>query len=177
MVPAVQAEPACDEAAAAPRHSIADLYRRYGPLVYRRSLRLLGDRDAARDATQEVFLKLVRDQAQLQDRATVLPWMYRVATNYCLNLRRNVRRHGEEELPELECSPAHAPDTFDRVLAQAILSRFDIATQAIVVGVLVDGLGHDEMATALGVSRKTIARRLDRFLTAAREFAGRADAL
>jgi len=191
MLPALRIAPAHEEAAPAPeremaapeegapapRRCVAELYERYGPLVYRRSLRLLGDKEAARDATQEVFLKLIRDVAQLEDRVTVLPWMYRVTTNYCLNLRRNARRRGEEELPELEPSAEYAVESFpDRLLAQAILSRFDVATQAVVVGVIVDGLGHEEMAAALGVSRKTIARKLDRFLVAAREFASRAEA-
>src|SRR6266540_5480869 len=51
----------------------AELYKQYGPVVYRRCLRLLKDPEAAKDATQEVFMKLVRDIRKLEDRATVLP--------------------------------------------------------------------------------------------------------
>jgi len=50
-----------------------ELYKEYGPVIYRRCLRLLKDPEAARDATQEVFMKLVRDIRKLEDRATVLP--------------------------------------------------------------------------------------------------------
>ena len=35
-------------------------YRRYGPMVRRRCQRLLGEPEAARDATQDVFVRLVR---------------------------------------------------------------------------------------------------------------------
>src|SRR5512138_4043947 len=80
-----------------PRGRAAELYRQYGPSVYRRCLRLLRDPEAAKDATQEVFMKLVRDMPKLEDRETVLPWMYRVATNHCLNLRRNSQRRGEDQ--------------------------------------------------------------------------------
>src|ERR1700719_1415116 len=44
-----------------PRERVAELYRTYGPAIYRRCLRLVGDTEAARDATQEVFGKLMRD--------------------------------------------------------------------------------------------------------------------
>jgi RNA polymerase sigma-70 factor (ECF subfamily) len=38
----------------------------------------------------------------------------------------------------------------------------------VAVGVLVDGMNHEELAGALGVSRKTVERRLARFLERAR---------
>jgi RNA polymerase sigma-70 factor (ECF subfamily) len=140
--------------------------------VYRRCLKLLRDRDAARDATQDVFMQLVRDMDRLQDRDTVMPWIYRVATNHCLNLLRSQRRAGTaSDETALELAPAHADggDYSDRMLARAVLAEFDDDVQAVAVGVLVDGMGHEELARALGVSRKTVQRRLDRFLTRARE--------
>ena len=157
------------------REETARLYRELGPAVYRRCLRLLGDREAARDATQEVFVKLLRDMKRLEDRETVLPWIYRVATNHCLNRRRNARRRGEEELePALQVAPGLSEARYpDRQLAQKVLARFDAATQAVAVGVFVDGMEHEEVAAALGISRRTVSRRLERFLANARKFVER----
>jgi RNA polymerase sigma-70 factor, ECF subfamily len=154
-----------------------ELYRQYGPVVYRRCLRLLKDPEAAKDATQEVFMKLVRDMAKLEDRETVLPWIYRVATNYCLNVRRNSHRRGEDTAEtELEIASSTPTDVYpDRQLVQSVLSRFDAATQAVAVGVIVDGMEHEEVAAALGVSRRTVARKLDRFLENARKYITRSD--
>lgn len=157
------------------RAQIAELYGSLGPAVYRRCLKLLRDRDEARDATQDVFMKLVRDMDRLEDRETVMPWIYRVATNHCLNLIRSRRRAGEavppEDAPETLADGAESPGTSyqDRVLARSVLARFDEGTQAVAVGVLVDGMEHEELARALGLSRKTIQRRLERFLSRARE--------
>jgi len=152
----------------------AELYRTYGPAVYRRCLRLLRDREVARDATQEVFVKAVRDIAKLEDPAVVLPWLYRVATNHCLNVLRDRGRRGEQPLGELEVAAtgSGAASYPDRHLAASILSRFDDGIRAVAVGVLVDGMGHEELAVALGISRKTVERRLARFLERARAFAG-----
>jgi len=138
--------------------------------VYRRCLRLLKEPEAAKDATQEVFVKLVRDMERLADRATVLPWIYRVATNHCLNHRRNAVRRGDDAaIPDLEVSDTASPDQYpDKALAHQILGRFDESTQAVAVGVLVDGMEHAEVAEALGISRRTVARRLERFLDTAR---------
>ena len=156
-----------------PRSRAAELFERYGPVVYRRCLRLLRDPDAAADATQEVFVRLVRNMGALEDRATVVPWIYRVATNHCLNLRRAGRWAGEGPV-DLELHEDAADDTFpERQLAQAVLSRFDPTTQAIAVAVLVDGLEQEETARTLGLSRRTVRRKLDRFLENARKFVAR----
>jgi RNA polymerase sigma-70 factor (ECF subfamily) len=156
------------------RERAAELYRRYGPAVYRRCLKLLRDREAAKDATQEVFVKLVRDMARLDDAETALPWMYRVATNHCLNVLRSGRRHGDQRLGDWEVAdPAPGPSSYpDRHLAGSILAQFDDGTRAVALGVLVDGMGHEELAGALGVSRKTVERRLARFLERARKLVG-----
>jgi len=149
-----------------------DLYRTYGPAVYRRCLRLLRDKEAASDATQEVFVKLLKNDEALRDAEHAVPWIYRVATNHCLNLRRNQRRRGEEELaPELELAGGlSTPDFPGRQLARQVLEQFDAQTQAVAVGVFVDGMEHEEVADALGISRRTVSRKLERFLGKARTF-------
>jgi len=161
------------------REKVAELYKLYGPAVYRRCLRLLGDKEAARDATQEVFGKLMRDVAKLEGRDTELPWIYRVATNHCLNFRRNAGRRGEQPMPELEIAEPESPGDLDalpeRQIVQQILSRFDEKTQAIAVGVFVDGMEHEEIAEVLGISRRTVSRKLDRFVENARKYLNRSE--
>ena len=160
-----------------PRDRADHFYREYGPVIYRRCLRLLRDREAARDATQDVFIKLLREMEKLEQRETALPWAYRVATNHCLNLLRDTRRRGEEPVEvhlELRADPKSSG--FPEVqLAHAVLTRFDAQTQAIAVGVFVDGMEHEEVAEVLGISRRTVSRKLDRFIENARKFLARSD--
>ena len=146
------------------------LYRTYGPAVYRRCLKLLQDAEAAKDATQDVFLKLVRDMDRLEDEMA-LPWIYRVATNHCLNLLRSRRRRGVQVDAwdeDLELHPAGEAAYPAAALARSLLARFDGGTQAVALGILVDGMEQEELARALGISRKTVQRRLARFLAGAR---------
>lgn len=163
------------------RNQVSRLYRELGPAVFRRCLRLLGDRPAAEDATQEVFLKLLRDMGRLQNRGMLLPWIFRVATNHCLNLRRDARRRGQDALAEdLDVLPdtrGDGPGAYpERQIAQAILSRFDGETQAVAVGVFVYGMERDEIASMLGISRRTVSRRIGHFVESARDFLIRSEA-
>lgn len=157
------------------RETAARLYREYGPAVYRRCLRLLRDREAAQDATQEVFVRLVRNMDRLEGRGDALPWIYRVTTNHCLNVLRDSGRHGEGDLsPEIEATDRPATEALpDRRLAQELLGRFDASTQAVVVGVFVDGMEREEVAEALGISKRTVSRKLERFLSSSRRFMGK----
>ena len=154
---------------------IAELYRQWGPAIYRRCLRLLRDEEAARDATQEVFRKALGSPDKLANPETALPFIYRVAVNHCLNERRNRGRRGETELGDLDVASDH-PEFPARRLVQRVLSRFDAKTQSIAVGVLVDGMEHEEVADALGISRKTVSRKLQRFLEHARKYLERSAA-
>jgi RNA polymerase sigma-70 factor (ECF subfamily) len=141
--------------------------------VYRRCVRLLKHPDAARDATQEVFAKLVRDIGQLESREVSLRWLYCVATNHCLNHLREQRHRCEEELDgALEVSSHPGDGSFNRALALGVLSHFDAATRAVAVGVLVECMEYEEVAAALGVSKRTVSRKLAHFLATARELVG-----
>ena len=155
--------------------TVSRLYREYGPVVYRRCLRLLHDRAAAEDATQEVFVKLLRAMGRLQDPGTVLPWIFRVATNHCLNVLRNAHTRGVEPLAgDVAMVPDPSADGpagyLERQLAQAVLSRFDEKTQAVAVGVFVDGMELGEIASLIGISRRTVSRKLASFVANSRKF-------
>jgi RNA polymerase sigma-70 factor (ECF subfamily) len=154
---------------------VTRLYLDLGPAVYRRCLRLLGNRAAAEDATQDVFLKFLREVDRLQDRKTLLPWVYRVASNHCLNLRREAAEHRQDSVGlDLDLLPGRegdGPGAFpERQLAQAVLECFDIETQAVAVAVLVDGMELEEVAAALGVSTRSVSKKLRRFIAGARQF-------
>ena len=72
------------------------LYQNYHSLVYQRLYYLLGEREAARELTQEVFLKLHRSPPH--DHSGLGGWLLRVAANLGYNyLRGEARRRRREE--------------------------------------------------------------------------------
>ena len=87
------------------------------------------------------------------------------------------RRIAELDAPDPQGArrPARppAPDPvrgpfFDREALEAALPHFDAATRAVARSVILDGKPEREVAAALGVSRRSVSRKLDRFLDTAR---------
>lgn len=149
------------------------LYRAYGPVIYARCRRLLGDGGAAEDATQETFMRVYRHLDRADSRQA-LAWIYRIATNYCLNELRNRKRR-----PALDDrAPEALGEDLERVLADRdLVARIvDRAPEKLrVVAWLhhVDGLDQGEVARVLDISRRTVVNRLAEFSDNARKFIAR----
>jgi RNA polymerase sigma-70 factor, ECF subfamily len=146
------------------------LYRAYGPVIYARCRRLLGDGGAAEDATQETFMRVYRHLDRADSRQA-LAWIYRIATNYCLNELRDRKRR-----PALE---DHAPEALgedlervlaDRDLVARIVDRAPEKVRVVAWLHHVDGLDQGEVARVLDISRRTVVNRLAEFTTNARKF-------
>jgi RNA polymerase sigma-70 factor (ECF subfamily) len=69
--------------------SIVDAYSQ--PL-WRAAFRILGDAAAAEDAVQETFLRAWRALDRFDERAELSTWLYRIATNAAIDLRRERKR-------------------------------------------------------------------------------------
>jgi RNA polymerase sigma-70 factor (ECF subfamily) len=70
-----------------------DLVRRYRRELHVYCYRMLGSFDEAEDHVQEVLLRAWRSRESFQGRSSLRTWLYRIATNACLDtLRRDARR-------------------------------------------------------------------------------------
>ena len=67
--------------------------------------RLLGSVQDAEDALQETLLAAWQGFAAFEARASVRTWLYRIATNRCLNALRSARRRPEMDRPPLSVQP------------------------------------------------------------------------
>jgi len=67
------------------------LYDEHCQPLYRLCYRYLNDSAEAEDAVQEVFLKALQNLAGFKGHSTLSTWLYRIAVNHCLNLRRQTR--------------------------------------------------------------------------------------
>lgn len=152
---------------------LTELYRAYGPAIYWRCLRILGDRGSAEDAMQETFMRVHRHLERTPDGEDAIRWICRIATNYCLNELRNAKRRAEPvaELPE---RAVELGDLSDRDLARQVIARAPEDQRAIAWLYHVDGFDQEEVARTLGVSRRTVVSKLAAFATNARKYIARA---
>lgn len=134
---------------------VEQAYRRHGPMVRRRCQRLLGDPDLARDAMHDVFVRLVRRQDSLDDRA-LGALLFRMATQVSLTRLRTARRRPETPEDALVQRLADTDDPAARGLARAALDRLfgrePAHVQTLAVLHLVDGMTLAEVADATGLS-------------------------
>jgi RNA polymerase sigma-70 factor (ECF subfamily) len=153
---------------------LAELYRAYGGAIFARCRRLLGDDAAAEDATQETFMRVYRHIAAAPDAREAVAWIYRIATNYCLNELRDRKRRplAVETLPEsASVEPEQALANVD--LARQLMQRVPAKLRAPAWLYYVDGLDQEEVARVLGISRRTVVTRLGAFQESARKYLAR----
>lgn len=155
------------------RRTLHTLYERYGAHVHGRCRYILKDEDAARDATQDVFLKVAEHGTDFRAESQWSTWLIRIATNHCLNvvrMRRNKTRvavaEGRIEVPGPQ-SLFTADRTERRALVRQILETVDGECAEIAVLYFVDELTQEEIGQAVGRSLPTIRKRLREFAEAA----------
>jgi RNA polymerase sigma-70 factor (ECF subfamily) len=149
------------------------LYRSYGPAIYSRCRLLLTDDGAAEDATQETFLRVWRRLDRVPDAHEALFWIYRVATNYCLNEIRDRRTRDipSANLPEISAASwAAAARIEDRDLARRLIENARAKVRVVAWLYHVDGFEQEEVAAVVGISRRTVVNRLSDFLAGAQRF-------
>ena len=138
-------------------------YRTYGPALVRKAERILRSREDAVDVVHALFVDVIpRWNSDVN-----LPYLYRAVTNRCLNILRD--RDTRSRLLEREqtaAAPVARVRLDDSVLGLRLLAglvdRLDAAHLEVLVCRFVDDMTQDEIAAHLGVSRKTVGKRLDR---------------
>lgn len=145
---------------------IEKLYYRYGPMVLRRCRQLLPDDDLAQEAMQEVFMKILKRQAEL-DLNQPSSLLYRIATNICLNLirERKIKYSNEDEniILEIATNENLEYQTFSSRLLDRILVKQTETTRVIALLHFYDGMTLQEVANEVGMSVSGVRKRLKLF--------------
>jgi len=147
-----------------------ELFERYGAMVYRRCAAILGSNEAARDAVQEVFLRVIERRQQFRGESSPSTWLYAVATLHCLQQLRD-RAGRLAKLQHLADQPVAAAATRGPEEQLALVRLLDSEPDEVRLMVYlhyVDGMTMEEIASTVGYSRKTVSRRVHGFLVAAR---------
>ena len=129
--------------------------------------RLLGDRDQARDAAQDVFLRSYRSLGSFRLGENFRGWLYRITVNVCLD---HIRKRGPVMAPA-EVLDWHAPvrDPLAeealllqerRLLVREALGGLTPAERSALVLRDLEGLATDEVARALGIKAVTVRSQL-----------------
>ena len=147
----------------------------YQSMAYNLAYRILGDSDAAADATQDAFMSAYKAIRKFRG-GSFKAWILRIVTNACYDQLRVKKRRPTESLDDLEIDAdyvgylrdeAELPDEAyeRRELNQAIQSgilSLPMDQRTVLVLSDMQGLSYQEIAEATGLSLGTVKSRLSR---------------
>jgi RNA polymerase sigma-70 factor (ECF subfamily) len=143
------------------------VYRTHAPRLFGLACRLVGRADAE-DLLQEIFLTAYRKLEQYKGESTLGTWLFRLATNLCLDHLRSrgarLTKMTDTMDDEREAGVASGPigGTVDRVDLERAIAALPPGYRTAFVLHDVEGFGHREIADALGVSEGTSKSQLHR---------------
>jgi RNA polymerase sigma-70 factor (ECF subfamily) len=147
-----------------------ELFEDHAEMVYRLSLRMLGNRQEAEDAVQEVFCRLFASLHSFRREAKLSSWIYRVTLNYCLNHQRQKKYARWFSLEWLDDQPEGVrtdenphqrmeEEERERVLHAAI-NRLPEGQRSALILFRFEGKSYQEIAEILGCSVAAVESRL-----------------
>jgi RNA polymerase sigma-70 factor (ECF subfamily) len=156
-----------------------EIVKRYEDRLYRLSFRMLGNHHDALDAVQEILLKLLAALPKFQGRSRFGTWLYRLAANTCLDIRRKRGRTAAESLDNtlehspsaslsfLEEEPSENPDfyveqQYREKLVRAALDQLPESQRRLLELRDLEDLSNSQVASILGIEVGALKARLHR---------------
>ena len=164
------------QAAEGQEHAFEQLVRRYQKGIYNLTLRMTGNADDAYDLAQETFLRAWRNLAAFQFDSAFSTWLYRIATNLCIDFLRkqkrgkvislqSVQEQTEQELPLPDPKPGPEMLVLQKehqaAVADALQALEPDYRMALTMRVI-DGLSYQQIAEALELKEGTVKSRIAR---------------
>lgn len=149
----------------------AEIVREHQNMVYSLAWHALRDRAAAEDITQEVFLALHQNLAQLEGREHIRHWLARVASHRCID---EIRRRGYRRGPSLEEVPEPGwrngdEDPLARSRLRQMVASLPAPARMMILLRYQEEMELAEIARVLDVPVQTVKSRLHRALNLLRE--------
>ena len=145
------------------RDAFTGLVERHQARVYNIAFRMLGGREDALDAAQDVFLTCLRKLRGFRGQSAFTTWLHRVTVNVCLDTlrRRRPEQPSGDELPE---TPVADPsdDTAQALDVQRALLAVPEDFRTVLVLHDIQGQPYETIAEILGAPVGTVKSRLHR---------------
>jgi len=151
------------------------LVLQYQGLAYNVAYRVLGDSDAAADATQDAFIKAYKALDGLRGES-FKAWLLRIVTNTCYDQLRAAKRRPTYNLDDVLTEPEHTwrlvepgerpEEAAERLelsrMLQWAINQLPEEQRLVVILSDVEGLSYEEIAESMGTSLGTVKSRLSR---------------
>lgn len=158
-----------------------ELIRQYEKKVYTLCFRMCDNSEDAEEAAQDAFLALWRGIDRFRQESSLSTWIYRLASNACIDLMRRKKKGAgsvsldDEELFVDAVDPAPQPhEEAERRETQRLLQEGLLSLPAEYRSILllreIEGLSYSEISAALDLELGTVKSRISRGRTLLRNF-------
>lgn len=158
-----------------------ELIHLYEKKVYALCARMCGNAEDAEEAAQDAFLALWRGIDRFRQESSLSTWIYRLASNACIDLMRRKKKGAgsvsldDEELFVDAVDPAPQPhEEAERRETQRLLQEGLLSLPAEYRSILllreIEGLSYSEISAALDLELGTVKSRISRGRTLLRNF-------
>jgi RNA polymerase sigma-70 factor, ECF subfamily len=137
------------------------LFAEYHDRLLRYLSRAAGGREAARDLTQEVFLRVSRTAIPTAPESQQAGWVFKIARNVALDHHRQQRRRPETDLGSAPEGTTDAQQEMALALQQALATLPDLDRDVFLLRE-VSGLSREEIATACDLTPDAVRSRIHR---------------
>ena len=172
-LPTAEDQPLLDRLRSKDEKAMADLFDRYGSMVYSVALRVLKDPANAEDVMQEVFIKLWQNpQTFVQSRGSLAAWLLVVARNRAVDVLRRRKPSVSVEDVVLVAATNVAADAERRTMMEKVriaLDRLPSEQQKSMELAYFEGLSHSEIAAQTGDALGTVKTRIRSALISVRK--------
>ncbi len=145
-----------------------DLYQRHSEAVYRTALRVTGNAADAEDVLQNVFLRILDRQLNVDPNWSPESYLRRAATNASIDLLRRRTASRESAIEEGREYGGREGTALLKERLRRSLAKLAPADAELFVLCYLEGYSYDELAKLFEVERGTIASRLFRTRAALR---------
>jgi RNA polymerase sigma-70 factor (ECF subfamily) len=153
-----------------------ELYRRHASRVYNIACRFTGSQVDGEDLLQEVFVQVFRKLGSFRGGSAVGTWIYRLATNLCLDFVRSREGRSRQVTDQLD-DEVHGPVARDsrplraeRIDLERAIARLPLGYRAAFVLHDVEGFDHQEVAAMLGIAEGTSKSQVHKARLRLREY-------
>ena len=165
------------------QEAFGELVRLYEKKVYALTLRMCKNPDDAAEAAQEAFLAAWQGLKFFRGEASFSTWLYRLASNACVDLLRKEQRHRAVSGPSLNDEDTYMDIADDAATPQELAERSELREQIeeglqslspehreVLILRELHQLSYDEIAQTLDLDTGTVKSRISRGRKALRNF-------
>ena len=146
------------------------LYQKYAGKVYGKCLSLLKQEDLARDAMQDIFMKILLNLSAFEEKSSFSTWIYSITYNYCIDLIRKKKKEQSifsddmeqgHHVPDEEISDEHLLEMDVKYLRQ-VLEKLNDDDRIILLMKYQDDMSIRDISAILKKTESAIKMKLKR---------------